>query len=158
MPIIEIPPNDSPLSQGDILRDISLYLTGEDWASEGGGADQLQDAVACLVISRPCVLVNKPQIVVAAIHRFLAQPLRTSKQPEQRNEREKDKEQEGSLFKDHCTWFDFLRDGVSMPDRFYLGRLPSLETQRHCANLDSLHTIKLPAVRRAAGLNFPAAG
>ncbi len=126
MPIIEIPPKDSPLCQGDILRNISLYLTGDDWTSEDRGSAEQLDVVGCLVVSRPCVLANKDQVVVAAIHRLVTEPPKTARSGTPSKPEESAHEGQTSSFKEHCAWFDFLRDGVSSPDRFYLGRLPGL--------------------------------
>jgi len=151
MPIIEIPQKNSPLRQGDILRNISLYLTGDDWSSiDRGSAEHLEEVVGCLVVSRPCVLANKNQVVVAAIHRLVTEPPKTARSGTPSKPEESASAGQTSSFKEHCTWFDLLRDGVSSPDRFYLGRLPGFQYHRHSAHFDSLHTLRLPPVSELA--------
>ena len=47
---------------------------------------------------------------------------------------------------------DDLRDGLSRPDRFYLGQIPGEPAGRYYAKFDSLHTIALPKPADAKAL------
>jgi hypothetical protein len=55
MPIIEVPQPGSPLSQGDILKDLDLFLTA-DGSDDEGGRPEKSPYHLCLVLSRPCVI------------------------------------------------------------------------------------------------------
>jgi len=127
MPIIETNiPDESALTQGDILRDINLYFTCNTWSDKGGPARRLPNCFS-LVISRPCVVAHKKTILVCAIEKF------TDGVPE-----------EAKTLEERCAFLTELRDGSGSPDRFYLGHLPNEKTGRFYARLDSLHTIMLP--------------
>ncbi len=65
MPILRLPKNDDPLTQGDILSGLRLYATGNDW-NVGGSPEELDQYNLSLVFSRPCAVLHKPRIVVAA--------------------------------------------------------------------------------------------
>ncbi len=128
MPILIEVSEDDPLSQGDILKDISLFDTNSDWAQQGGQAHRIKSQV-CMVLSRPCAILYKPQIVVASIEctKELA--------PKGVNSFQKAKE-----------YIEQFRDGLDSPDRFYLGQeIRTLgQSGRFFARLDKLHTIRLP--------------
>jgi hypothetical protein len=125
MPIIEPPRPDSPLSQGDILRDIPFFLTQTPW-KEGSGKPAKAPFNLCLVLSRTCVVAHKENAIVAAIDQL-----------------------KGALpkgidsFDKMLSLLTGVRDGRSSPDMFYLGQLPG-RTGRHAARFDSLHTIEIP--------------
>ncbi len=135
MPIIEVPAPDLPLSQGDVLKDVRLFLTQECWAEAGGDALKTPHKL-CLVVSRPCVVGHKPHAIVAAVERFADRVPR-----------------EVETFDDIRDFLTDLRDGTDAPDVFYLGQLPGYDG-RFGARLDSMHTVQLPgdceALRRFA--------
>jgi hypothetical protein len=125
MPIIEPPDPELPLSQGDVLKGISLYLTGGSWAQTGGEHKKTAHKL-CLVLSRPCVVGHKPNAVVAAIEKMADNVPR-----------------DVETFEDILGFLTDLRDGADSPDVFYLGQIPGFDG-RFGARLDSLHTIQIP--------------
>ena len=133
MPILETPKNDDPLAQGDILHGVALYATGNDWAETKGSPELLQTIDLCLVISRPCVLRHKNQIVVAAVK------AKVEKVPT-----------EIDTFDKVLTFLNQLRDGHGSPDRFYLGQIPDLPSGRYYSHLDSLHSVAVPEAKELA--------
>lgn len=139
MPIVILPSEDSPLSQGDILKGLRLYSTKGDWDNqdEPGGRSQLEKFELCLVLSRPCVLQHKPDFIAAAINVVKeAPPVEVS--PEDKVE----------AYKRVKAFLERLRDGIGRPDRFYLGQLPNLSAGRYYAQLDSLHSISKPPAEK----------
>ena len=66
MPIIETPTSGSPLSQGDILKDIHLFTTGEAWGAQNGTATKSPRGL-CVILSRPCAIEHKRSVIVAGI-------------------------------------------------------------------------------------------
>jgi len=128
MPILIEVSDDAPLNQGDILTGISLFQTDSDWTKDGGDARQAKSPV-CMVLSRPCAVLHKPQIIVAAVECIKGE---TPK--------------EANTFAKVMLFLEKLRDGFGSPDRFYLGQqIPSLaDTGRFFARLDSLHSVRLP--------------
>jgi hypothetical protein len=125
MPILRLPNNDDPLTQGDILQDLHLYATGSDWA-DGGSPERLEGYDLSLILSRPCVIVHKPQIVVAAVKGIKEEP------------------QDVETFEKVREFLTQLRDGQRRPDRFYLGQIPDYPAGRYYAHLDSLHSVAVP--------------
>lgn len=125
MPIIELVPDNAPLTQGDILKGVRLFSTARSWENDGGEAAQKDDGY-CLVVSRPCVLEHKDSAVVV---RIKASGLRIPKDSP-------DFDQAMQFLKD-------TRDGVDTPDLFYLGQL-SGEPKLYVACLDSFHDIEIP--------------
>lgn len=123
MPIV-VPPGDplAPLSQGDLLKGVPLFSSAK-LDAETPVAVQYPSAY-CLVISRPCVALNKARVLVAAIERTKEWP-------------------KLDTYEEAVEFFESLRDGKNRPDMFYLGQLPN-ETGSFSARLDSLHTIELP--------------
>ncbi len=124
MSITEPANPDLPLAQGDILQRVALFQTGDDWQRQervGGGM------LACLLISRPCVIANKTRVVVAGVERYGGNPPSTVQ-----------------TFRDVLDFLLALRDGRSAPDRFYLGQIPSLGEGRYHAVFDCLFTLCLP--------------
>jgi hypothetical protein len=129
MGILEHVNTDEPLTQGDILRGLKLFVTGPDWSLEGGSVEEVADAQYCMVVSRPCVCVygHKGQIVVVSVEEFrVSVPVTVQ------------------TLDNYRKFFSLLRDGKDMPDRFYLGIIPGATAQRFSARLDSLHTILTP--------------
>jgi hypothetical protein len=123
MPIIVAPGDPlAPLTQGDLLKDVPLFVSGA--LDTDAPSAVLHKVAYCLVMSRPCVALNKERVVVAAVER-------TKERPQLKT------------FNEAGTYFENLRDGKSRPDMFYLGQLPN-ETGSFSARLDSLHTIELP--------------
>jgi hypothetical protein len=125
MPIIETSRPGAPLSQGDILRDINLFSTGEAWGSQNGTAMKSPRGL-CLILSRPCVIEHKNSVIVAGIDKL---PDNTPR--------------DADTFKRILSFLTNLRDGGSSPDVFYLGQLPGL-SGRYAARFDDLHTIQVP--------------
>jgi hypothetical protein len=128
MPILIEVSDDAPLNQGDILTGISLFQTGSDWTKEGGQSRRIKSSV-CMVLSRPCAILHKPQIVVASVQCVKGETPKDVK-----------------TFEKVKQFLEQLRDGFDSPDRFYLGQaIPSVaDTGRFFARLDSLHTVRLP--------------
>jgi hypothetical protein len=125
MPIIETPTPGSPLSQGDILRDINLFTTGEAWGAQNGTAMKSPRGL-CVVLSRPCVIEHKKLVIVAGIDKL---PENTPR--------------DADTFKRILSFLTHLREGTSSPDVFYLGQFPGL-SGRYAARFDDLHTIQVP--------------
>lgn len=131
MPILVAPPNDDA-GQGDLLVDVTLFVT-----STSGAAKALK-ANRALVVSRDCAIANKPRVVVAPVE---IQPL----DPERLSE---DPEKDFDALRRHLA---MLRDGGLRPDHLYLGAYPD-GGPRMTARLDQLCSLELPedaATRRA---------
>ncbi|HEV3387352.1 MAG TPA: hypothetical protein VG097_21210 [Gemmata sp.] len=126
MPIVELCSEGHPLNQGDILRDITLFVTKNSWIEKGFAAKA--PFKLCLVVSRPCVIENKQHITVIGVEKY----------PE-------DTPREIDSFDKVLDFMTGARDGVTSPDVFYLGQLPGL-SGRYCARLDSFHDIEIPPV------------
>lgn len=122
MPIVEPPVAGYPLSQGDILQGVKLFVT-----QANGSSAAATDYALCMVISRPCVVAHKGQVVVAGVKAY------TEGVPGTIDNLEK-----------VLDFMTGVRDGVASPDLFYLGQLPG-QTGRYCSRLDSIHTIEIPA-------------
>ena len=125
MPIVEECLLDTVLSQGDILKGVSLFASA--YGSSGYDASKLSPEM-CLVLSRPCIAIREKYVCVATIDKY-----------------------KGSLPKDVESlddMIDFLEDvrnGTESPDVFYLGQLPGYEdSDRFCARLNLIHTIEIP--------------
>jgi hypothetical protein len=127
MPILDLPSDDAPLTQGDVLEGLPLYATGASWGERNNDAIAVKSSL-CLVISRPCVVANKDSVIVAEIdHTSAGVP------------------HEAETFEKVRAFLETLRDGLGTPDRFYLGQVPNYsQPGRFFARLDSLHTVKLP--------------
>ncbi len=130
MPIVELPVAESPLNQGDILRDVTLYSTKEGWGDKGGEAAKAPFKL-CLVASRPCVIAHKQAIIVAGVEKYPS-----------------DTPRECNTFDRVLDFMTSARDGITSPDVFYLGQLPGRQG-RHCVRLESLHTIEIPPPGKA---------
>ena len=135
MPILIEASGDAPLTQGDILKDLALFAT----EANGGdpGSSYKVKSPLCMVVSRPCAVLHKQQIIVAAIER-VAVPL----------------PREAKTLESVRQFLEELRDGGGTPDRFYLGQqIPNFhEEGRFFARLDSLHTVKAPPAGQLAEL------
>jgi hypothetical protein len=135
MPIlIEASPN-APITQGDILSGLALFATEENWG-ETGSSYKVKSPL-CMVVSRPCAVLHKRQIIVAAIERVVVPLPRDMKTVETVRQ-----------------FLEELRDGGGSPDRFYLGQqIPNFRKEgRFFARLDSLHTVKVPPSEQLAEL------
>lgn len=125
MPTVELATDGTPLSQGDILKDVTLFATEKAWNEGGGGAVKAPFKM-CLVISRPCVTAHKESVIVAGVDKY----------PDQIPK-------EIDSFRKVLDFLTSARDGGTAPDIFYLGHIPNMQG-RFRAKLDSLHTIALP--------------
>jgi len=128
MPIIELSTPGAALTQGDILRDITLFATKEGWLERGGEPAKAPFKL-CLVISRPCGIAHKRFVTVAGIEKYPDEVPKTI-----------------DTFDKVAAFLTGARDGLRAPDVFYLGQLPE-GTGRYCARLDSLHPIEIPATQ-----------
>jgi hypothetical protein len=126
MPIIE-PVHDQrvPLSQGDILKGVSLFSTKKSWTDGGGEPDRTNRGLA-LVVSRPCAAAHDEWVLVAAVEKYKNKP-----------------PAEFESYDEAKQFFIEIRDGLTTPDQFYLGQIPGYEGS-FCGRLDSLHTIQVP--------------
>jgi hypothetical protein len=106
MPIIEHPQPGAPLSQGDLLKDITLFLTADDWRESGGRPEKSPHRL-CLVLSRPCAIEHKDAVVVATVQRLKDNPPR-----------------DANTFATVRSFLLALRDGLESPDVFYTARGP----------------------------------
>src|ERR1700722_8550316 len=106
MPIIEQTRPGAPLTQGDILSGVQLFLTKEGWV-EKGGEPARSPAKLCMVLSRPCVAGHKKHVVAAAIDKYPDNPPKGL-----------------DSFEKVLAFLTGLRDGGSSPDVFFLGQLP----------------------------------
>jgi hypothetical protein len=127
MPIIETPAPQAPLSQGDILKDVNLFATGDGWKPSNGIAKQVSHKL-CLVLTRPCGIEHKESVIVAAVEKLQI-----------------DVPRDIDDFKKVLLFLNGLRDGHTSPDVFYLGQLPQL-SGRYGARFDALHTIQIPPI------------
>ncbi len=130
MPILRRPDDDAPLSQGDILQGLRLYITGRDWSSldaPGESAERAEHCKYAMVVSRPCAIAHKPMILVTAIDAVQGNVPSNVKS-----------------FAEVQAFLDDLRVGYGKPDRFYLGQIPNAEPGRYYAHLDSFHTVVKP--------------
>lgn len=124
MAIIEPHVQGLPLSQGDILKGIRLFLSRE--RADAGAFEPAEAKFGmCLVLSRQCVVKHKQSLIVAGIVKY-----------------SEDVKPDMS-FEETVDFLETAREGVNTPDQFYLGHIPS-QAGRFCARLDSLHTIELP--------------
>ncbi len=127
MPIIEIATLGSPLSQGDILKDINLFATGEV-SNASNGVVKKSPHHMCLVLTRPCGIEHKESVIVTGVEKL-----------------KDDVPRELDTLKKILSFLTNLRDGLNSPDVFYLGQLPTLPG-RYGARFDDLHTIQIPPV------------
>lgn len=125
MPIVDLPRPGSPLSQGDILQGITLFVTRGAWLEFGGEAAKASFKM-CLVLSRPCVLMHKRHVTVAGVDKYPDSVPRGI-----------------DTFDKVLDFLTSARDGIVSPDVFYLGQLPGL-AGRYCARLDSFHALEIP--------------
>jgi hypothetical protein len=124
MAIIEPHSRGTPLSQGDILKGIRLFLTRKGTDAGDSTASEAKFGL-CLVLSRQCVVEHKQSLIVAGVMKY------------------SDDVSPELTFQEVIDFLETARDGVNAPDQFYLGHLPDLPG-RYCARLDSLHTVELP--------------
>ncbi len=74
MPIIEpVRDQNAPLSQGDILKGVSLFSTRKSWTDDGGEPERTHRGLA-LVLSRPCVATHDEWVLVAAVEKYKNKP------------------------------------------------------------------------------------
>ena len=145
MPIVERPAPTAPLTQGDILKGIPLFITRAAW-TEKAVAHQAPFEF-CVVVSRPCAIAHKKHVTVASIAKY------PESQPKGI-----------ASFDDVLTFITGARDGLTSPDVFHLGHLAELGNGRFCVRLDSLHPVEIPtdpaamskflAEKRVATLNI----
>jgi len=122
MPIIESCHADNPITQGDVLQNVLLHRT---LIADSDPKSVQSKSPLCMVISRPCGIAHKQDLLVAEIVKYnqsVPKGVETFKQA-----------------------LDFLRtqrDGVGSPDCFYLGEIPNHEG-RFVARLDALFTLAI---------------
>ncbi len=125
MPIIEPPANSEHLLQGDVLQGVRLFATERSWGERGGESVKAPHNL-CLVLSRPCVVRHRRNIVVAGIDKY------------------PDSVPKGiSSFKEVREFLIGMRDGIGAPNVFYLGQLPGMKG-RFCTRLDAICCIEVP--------------
>src|SRR4051794_1160123 len=107
MPMVERPAAGAPLTQGDILKGIPLFITRGAW-TEQVIAHQAPFEF-CVVVSRSCAIAHKKHVTVAGIVRY------PESQPKGI-----------STFDDVLTFIVGARDGLTSPDVFHLGHLAEL--------------------------------
>lgn len=133
MPVLVPVHDDAPLSQGDLLGDVHLYITGAD-----GGPTETGRHKFGLVISRPCAAANREMVLVAGVETFSV-PL-----PKDLADRVKTVRQLARLFAE-------VRDADGS-DAMYLGELPgSTDGKRYAARLDFVATLSVPDGAARAG-------
>jgi hypothetical protein len=120
MPIIDLVPSTDPLSQGDLLSGLPLFVTNESEQSA-----KTKHAF-CLVLSRPCAAIRRPNVIVAAVDQY----------PD-------DVPRDLDSFDKVLRFLTTTRDGVLTPDLFYLGQIPN-HKGRFGARFDSIHTVRVP--------------
>jgi hypothetical protein len=124
MPLLEPATGGDDLVQGDLLSGVSLF--GGDLVK--GAGYRINGRSHCLVVSRDCVAVRDPQVVVAAVKQFNPTPPVDAEADEE----------------DVRHFFEDFREGIIEPDTFYLGSIPG-GPERFAARLDELCTVKLPS-------------
>lgn len=127
MPIIEQVNPAVPLAQGDLLKDVPLYISQIDPSTGAFSPPAKTKADAALLLSRACALTNKTSFIAAAVFRLPDGPPKT----------------DTGNFEDIKTWLETLRDGEARPDRFYLGQIDALGPGRYMAHFDALHTVSV---------------
>lgn len=143
MPILVPRDAAEPLSQGDLLDGVRLYCTQAADQAPGVWNHELG-----LVLSRPCVAVNKTRIIVAAVEPFAFQL---------------PKDLKAQSLSDLVSLMADVRDADGS-DTFYLGEIPGVANVRYKARLDFIATIEVPvgadaranwtAARRKASLHI----
>lgn len=123
MPIAR-PTLPGPLRQGDILKDLIFYVTGE------AGAIAEAEVPFCVMLSRDCNALRSPNVLVAEIQCYRPEAFTAILSGEM------------SLDQTRRT-MDSLRDGDGTPDTCYLGPLLDGE-QRYAVSLDRIHTVEVP--------------
>ncbi len=122
MPIVT-EPRSGPLRQGDILKDVLMYVTLED---TGAGP---QDAEHCVVLSRDCKAFRAATVLVAPVVSYSG-PVA-------------DALSAGVTLDEARRIMCALRDGDSRPDEVYIGPLET-DGKRACVDISQVHTIQIP--------------
>jgi hypothetical protein len=144
MPILEIAETNAQLRQGDVLHGINLYATGNDWEENKGSSCLLDGFDLCMVVSRPCVLAHKSQIVVVAVRHSDEKLPKKKKESSSQEESENPSSNDIQSFAEIRCYLEQLRDGDRRRDRFYLGQIPDHAAGRYYACFDSFHTCSVP--------------
>jgi hypothetical protein len=113
-----------PLRQGDLLKDVTLCISGLDGKA-------LTSTSRALVLSRRCSIEHAEQISVIRVSEF-------------KESFYDELNKEAQSLDEVRRMYQSLRDGEAHPDRFYLGPYP--EPPSLWAELDALFTISIPAV------------
>src|SRR5262245_56611803 len=128
MPIDVRPEDDSPLSQGDILRKVSFVL------ADSAGIPVLDTQVYfVLVVSRPCKALRDEAVTVAPVVPF---PLDLKSLIEGKPS--------GLGLDQMRRIMAGIRDGGQYSDSFYLGALQDSSNKRFAAQLTRLSTVMVP--------------
>jgi len=125
MPIIEPPPSNRSLSQGDVLEGITLFSTAKGWDADKGTPEKSPQKV-CMILSRPCVIEHRDSVVVLAVEKLPDNPPRDT-----------------TTLEKVLSFLNNLRDGSTAVDVFYLGQLP-MRSGRFGAKFDEIYTLQLP--------------
>ena len=129
MPILIPQEATEPLSQGDLLGDVRIYCTAPGLDHPPGAWNH----DLALVLSRPCVAVNKPRVVVAAVEPAALQLPRDLK---------------AQSLADLVSIMAEVRDADGS-DAFYLGEIPGQGSARYKARLDFVATMEVPTASAA---------
>lgn len=122
MPIIESCHAKNPITQGDVLQHVPLHRT---LIAEGEPKSVQSKSPLCMVISRPCGIAHKQDLLVAEIVKYNQSVPKGVE-----------------TFKHALDFLRTQRDGVGSPDCFYLGEIPNNEG-RFVARLDALFTLSV---------------
>ena len=137
MPIIESVHVDDPITQGDVLQNVPLHRT---LIADSEPRSVQSKSPLCMVISRPCGIAHKDDLLVAEIEKY-----------------DQSVPKGVESFAEALDYLQTQRDGTSSPDRFYLGEIPGKDG-RYVARLDALFTLSVKDKAnllgfRIAGLN-----
>ena len=121
MPIIEPISSSAPISQGDFLSDLPLFVS-----SKSGESRRAPHRI-CLVLSRPCNAIRDSKLVVAAVEKYPDSVPRDL-----------------DSFDKVLDFLESIRDGRKTPDLFYVGQIPN-NSGRFAVRFDAIHTIDVPS-------------
>ena len=135
MPILVASDGHQALTQGDVLKDLTLAFGADEGPSVARETDGL-------VISRPCVAVRRPFVQVAMV-----KPLSVNLTEILKGPRDAQGKSSRATLDQVRRRSSAIRDGdeAEHRDRFYLGSLPGSQ-QRVAAYLDRVFLVEVPTV------------